>query len=134
VAVERTPRYLGVTVQGIIRRFHSPDVYDLRHWSPDDPTCFGFLLQALIGPKDGEGEESFDFVVCSPKWLRRKYGDDAAILGRYHILLFVYDFDRIREAIEAIVAHATGSNWREVASKIARHGRWEFENYRELPV
>jgi hypothetical protein len=118
-------------MKAAIRRFHSPDVDDLKRWFPAEPECFGFLLQVLVGPGDGEGEESFDFVVCSPEWLRRKYGDDAIVLGRHYILLFIYDFDRVKKAIEAIVAKATGNNWHEVASKIACYGQWEFEDYQE---
>lgn len=117
-------------MRAVIRRFHSPDADDLETWAPPDPECFGLLVQALVGPLDGEGEESFDFIVCNPEWLRRKGGSDAAVLGRHHLLLFEYDFEKIREAIESVVCSAEGQDWREVAMLIARHGRWEFEDYR----
>ena len=32
---------------------------------PNDEAVFGFLLQAMIGPSDGKGAESFDILVCS---------------------------------------------------------------------
>lgn len=114
-----------------IRRFHSPDVSDLNSWTPPDPTCFGFLLQVLVGPQDAEGEESFDFVVCTPDWLRERRGEQAVVLGRHHILLFEYDFERIKKALTEIVGKASGESWPDVASKIARYGRWEFEDYGE---
>lgn len=56
-------------MKAAIRQLHSPDIDDLKCWSPAEPECFGFLLQALVGPSDGEGEEPFDFVVCSPNGL-----------------------------------------------------------------
>lgn len=118
-------------MKATIRRFHSPDVPDLDSWTPPDPTCFGFLLQVLVGPQNAEGEESFDFVVCTPDWLKEKHGERAIILGRHHVLLFEYDLEGIKKALAEIEARASGNSWRDVASEIARYGRWEFEDYGE---
>jgi len=117
-------------MKATIRRLHSPDVDDLASWTPKDPVCFGFLLQVLVGPEHQEGEESFDFVVCTPAWLRRQYGADSVIPGRHHILIFEYSFERLRCAIESIVDSAEGENWRDIALQIGRYGKWEFEDYR----
>lgn len=114
-----------------IRCFHSPDVQDLNTWSPPDPACFGFLLQVLIGPLGSEGEESFDFIVCTPAWLMDKHGVDAAVFGRHHLILFGYNFATIRKAITVIVENAHGDDWLQIASKIAQYGSWEFEDYAE---
>jgi|ERR1700688_1662275 len=112
-----------------VRRFHSPDAYDLQGWTPADLTCFGILLQVLIGPRDGEGEESFEFVVCNPEWLRKKYGDDGVIICRHYIIVFDFDFSRIKSAIESLVARAYGEDWHEIALKLSRYAQWEFEDY-----
>lgn len=116
-------------MKAAIRRLHSPDVPDLESWIPVEPECFGFLLQVLVGPWGEDGEESFDFVVCSPEWLKRKYGEDAVILGRHHVLMFQYNFAHLKDAIESMVSRAEGRDWSEVATKIARYGAWEFEDY-----
>ncbi len=116
-------------MRAAIRRLHSPDVHDLEAWTPADEGCFGFLVQAIVGPRDGAGEESFDFTVCSPEWLAQMHGRDAAVLGRHHILLFAFDFGKVRDRIESVVNSAEGRDWREVANQIARHGKWEFEDY-----
>jgi hypothetical protein len=119
-------------MRAAIRRFHSPDVDDLESWSPPDPLCFGFLLQVLIGPEAGEGEESFDFIVCSPGWLAQRYSSEAVVFGRHHLLLpFGYDFGRVRKAIVKLVSGVSGESWRDIALKLARYGRWEFEDYAE---
>jgi hypothetical protein len=55
-----------VEVRAEVRRFHSPDIADLAAYAPPDPTSFAFLLQVMAGPKQGEGEESFDVEVCTP--------------------------------------------------------------------
>ncbi|MCH9648384.1 MAG: immunity 8 family protein [Deltaproteobacteria bacterium] len=116
-------------MRAVLRRLHSPDVDDLETWAPESGACFGVLVQAFVGPQNGKGEESFDFTVCSPEWLARRHGRNAAVLGRHHLLLFDYDFDEVRRAIESVINSAEGQNWQEIASKIARHGKWEFEDY-----
>ena len=118
-------------MKAAIRRLHSPDISDLEGWIPDSPESFGFLLQALIGPEDSMGQESFDFVVCTPDWLRRKYGQDAVLLLRNHVIVFGYDFSRIRATLEKQVGRMHGNNWQELAKQLAQIGRWEFEGYEE---
>lgn len=112
-----------------IRRFHSPDVRDLTQWTPPDLQDFGILLQVLIGPKGQQGEEAFDFVVCSPAWLLKDRGAKSVIFGSHHILLFEYNFDRLQEALTKLVTGVSGSSWNELAQKLSRYGRWEFEDY-----
>ena len=112
-----------------IRKYHSPDVRNLEEWRPPDPTCLGVLLQVLIGPTDDVGEESFDFMVCTPNWLRKEYGDDGVILGRAHVVVFHYKFASIRARLERLVSSFDASTWDELATKLSRYAHWEFEDY-----
>lgn len=111
-----------------LKRLHSPDM-DLETFWPEDPNNFGFLLQAMIGPEDQEGEESFDMQVCTPEWLKAKYSDSDILFGYYHLIVFEYDMQRIERKIARYCEHCVGENWQEIANKLSRIGRWEFEDY-----
>src|SRR5687768_17385615 len=106
-----------------IREFDSPDVCDLPGWIPPEPDCFGFLLTVIAGPADTAGEETFDFVVCTPEWLRRTHGETSNIIARHHLLVFRYDFDSIRATLSSLVASLEGETWDELGAKLARYGK-----------
>lgn len=111
-----------------IRRFHSPDIWDLSAHKPDDPEVFGFLLQVFAGPKNGSGEESFDVVVCSPRWLARELAEGIR-WGRHHLVRNRYDWLSLEHFIRAQFEAVDGDTWQEVAEQLGRFARWEFEDY-----
>jgi hypothetical protein len=97
----------------------------LRSFVPADP-AFSMLVQLLVGPSDGPGEESFDVLVCSPEWLRQR---GKPTIGRHHLIVPSYDYDRLLEFVGEYLQGCEGSDWKEVAAKVGRLGRWEFEDY-----
>jgi hypothetical protein len=114
-----------------LKRLHSPDIDDLKAYTPEEPDSFGFLLQAMMGPAGREGEESFDIVVCTPEWLKRKHTATEIILGRHQLIVFTYDYQRLASYIAAFAERCTGESWQDVAQQLSRLGKWEFEDYRE---
>lgn len=56
---------------------HSPDV-DLDMFEPEQPDCFGFLLQAGIGPAGSNAADTFDLQVCTPAGLAYRHRKDSA--------------------------------------------------------
>ena len=112
-----------------VRRFHSPDVWDLAEYEPEDPEVFGFLLQVLVGPDNGPGEESFDIVVCTPGWLACEIGRGQLRWGRHQLLVHGYDWERISQFVRNEFESPEGETWPEVAEQLGRFGRWEFEDY-----
>jgi hypothetical protein len=117
-------------MRGAIRRFHSPDV-DLETFRPTRADDCGILVQVLVGPADGPGEESFDVVVCTPRWLERQVREDGPLLGRHHLVMDKYDVARMRSFLTEEIESLEASTWSELASKIGRIGKWEFEDYEE---
>jgi hypothetical protein len=108
-----------------LRGVHSPDVDDLAAYRPSSDG-FAVLMQLLVGPDDGSGEESFDVLVCSPRWLQQQ---PAPVIGRHHLVVSHFDLGAIEEFLRRQVESCAGETWSEVASKVGRIGRWEFEDY-----
>lgn len=116
-------------MRAVIRRVHSPDIPDLYGYEPDEPDIFGFLLQILVGPDNGPGEESFDVYVCTPKWLMTRHNEDDIVAATHMLIVFRYDYERLHRFIEQRVYSAAGATWSDVARQLALFGRWEFQDY-----
>lgn len=82
------------------------------------------FVQAMIGPADTIGEESFDFTVE-----RDEYADHPKWVGS-RLLLRRFDYLTVLQEVERLCAEAEGSDWQQVATQIGRQLRWEFEGYR----
>ncbi len=117
-------------MRAIVRSIHSPDV-DLSRDCVDDPTDFGFLLQLIVGPAGGEGEESFDVMVCTPTWAGKIVKKQGPLIGRHYLFVERFDVERITDYLRAQVEGLEADTWQGLAEKIARIGKWEFEDYSE---
>jgi len=112
-----------------VRELHSPDIDNLATYEPPETDKFSFLLQIIVGPSDAPGEEAFDVVVCTPRWLLGSHASNDIVIGRHLLIVFKYDYVRLRDFLTARIAEAEGVTWRDVAQIISRIGRWEFEDY-----
>jgi len=118
-------------MKAVIRSLHSPDVEDLETFEPEEPDLFGALIQMMVGPADGPGEESFDVVVCTPRWLANEIEKAAPSSGG---IISSSTSTTFRESAPSRARRSNpgkprpGRSW---LSAIGRIGMWEFENYRE---
>lgn len=62
----------------------------------------------MIGPADGEGEESFDFDVCSPAWLSAELERYPILSGRFLLIADDFHPKKIEEYVLKRVAQADG--------------------------
>lgn len=83
----------------------------------------------MFGPEGGRGEESFDILVCTPQWLASEVQSRGAMSGRHLLVVESFDSDEIRAFLQEYANGCAGSSWDEVALKLSRLGRWEFEDY-----
>lgn len=111
-----------------LKYLHSPDI-DLDSFWPEDPENFGFLLQAMIGPENQKGEESFDMQVCTPDWLKTHHRQEDIVFGRHLLIVFEYDINLIKNKISRYCDDCIGENWQSISARLGRIGRWEFEDY-----
>ncbi len=114
-----------------IKNLFSLTIDDLEHFVPEDSAVFRVPLRLIAGPVGEKGEESFDFEVCSAKFLQQEISENGALLLRHRVLMSSFDFGRVRGFVERYVRGCEGASWNEVANKLARLGQWEFEDYRE---
>ncbi len=45
--------------------------------------------------------------------------------------MFEYDYSRVMQEIQRLCELAIGDTWREIAIRLSRFGKWEFEDYGE---
>ncbi len=109
----------------------SIDVDDLRVYSPGDTFCVS--LRALIGASGLPGEELFDFDVCSPAWLAVEVERDVVVSGRFRLFMARFNYEAVERYVAKRIAEATGADWAEIATKLARWSHREFEDYVEYP-
>lgn len=117
-----------------IKRYHSPDTPDLAKCTPNEPDCFAVLVQIMIAPEGSEGEESFDVLVCTPKYLQEKLEHGMPMFGRHMLIVKTYDWSQIRHSIEEYCNSLEEQNWDKLAAKLSRIAQWEFEDYRAAPT
>jgi hypothetical protein len=91
-------------------------------------------IDAYIGPTDGRGEELFSFTVCTPAGLERWLaGDDRPFWARSILVVRRYSREAVDAALNQFVRSVSGADWDELALKLNRFLRWEFEEYKPPP-
>lgn len=118
------------TIRPELKRLHSPDVYDLRNASIDESKPYCVLIQAMFGPENVDGEESFDLIVCNRLWVEKQHAQ-GELPDPHQLILERFDIHEIEKYLRKAAVESSGADWEEVASKLGRVGRWEFENYVE---
>jgi hypothetical protein len=117
------------SVWPVLKHLHSPDALNLEDYAPPDPQCFSLLIQAMFGPNDSDGAESFDILVCNPAWLEKQVNRDVVVSGCHHLVVSRFDLPAIRSFLESYGRRCVGKDWQEAATKLARIAHWEFEDY-----
>ena len=103
----------------------------MENLKPQDAENFGILVQAMIGPDDSIGEESFDFVVCTIDFIKPILASQGHLFGKDYLFVQHYEYDLIWKVIESLCSEISGSDWSEIGNKLTRYGKWEFEDYRD---
>jgi Immunity protein 8 len=110
-----------------LKSLFSPDADPLKDFAPTGP--FGILVMAMIGPTGQQGHESFDFMLCTPEWFASNICQDFK-MGRHHLFVRGFDYTQLEGFVrDYCESCGEASTWRALAEKLARLGKWEFEDY-----
>jgi Immunity protein 8 len=104
---------------------------DLRDFRPNNPESLAIEVAATVGPPGVEGGDLFYFSACTAQWLQTDQPEKGFAFLHGYLLLTRWDFNVLERAIGDLCFRTEGSDWDEVATKLSRYGRWEFEDYRE---
>ncbi|MGA2298596.1 MAG: Imm8 family immunity protein [FCB group bacterium] len=114
-----------------IKEILTPNFNDLKTYIPENISNFKFPIQLLIGPKESEGEESFEIIICSPSWLMDNIPDGGYLHGQHYLILKKYNSDVLLNCLNILFNNIEGNNWDEIALKLSHFAIWEFDNYKE---
>jgi hypothetical protein len=106
-----------------IRHIHSPDLDPPN--LPADPANCEIAFRALIGPKDGEGEEAFDFSVVTAGRLTAM-GEGQ--WGRGKLLLATFEWSAVIHAVAKLLAQCGRSTWGEVVAELNKELFWRSDD------
>jgi hypothetical protein len=79
-----------------------------------DPLDMGEWLRVMAAPEGSPGEESFDLIVCTPRWLEREVDRRGPIVGRHHLIVREWDPAQIAEVVTQLFESSTAENWTEL--------------------
>jgi hypothetical protein len=108
-----------------VRRIHSADL-EPPHL-PADPSDCELFFKVFIGPADGEGEEAFSFTVVTPARFSR--GGEAR-WGRGTLIVPVFEWSIVAQAIARLLAQAACPSWGEVVAELNKELIWEFDGHK----
>ena len=119
-----------MNIRAKVRAIYTSNMDELEAHAPPDPERFTVSVRAMVGPAEGDGQESFDINVCTPKWLEEQIERETFVLGTHRLFVKAYDPPEIRKFITRTIERFSGGTWKEVAEKISRVAYWEFEGYK----
>jgi len=113
-------------IRPTLRYLHSPDLEEPR--LPPDPKNCSVLIQAIVGPGEDPGEESFAFCVVTPAYLQQHCDPQ---WGRGLLIVESFDWAVVRRFLEQRLSSAARTTWQEVGFELNKELLWEFDNYQE---
>jgi hypothetical protein len=107
---------------------------DVKRWwhagGPEDPEHCRVEMQAEIGPVGVKGGDTFNFEVCTPSALASRLdADGRPYWARGTLIVRSFARESVEAALNQYVRSVEGDDWAELAAKLNRFMRWEFEDY-----
>lgn len=109
---------------------------DIENWQPADKDSFGIGVQVFVAAENEQGVDSFDVLVCTPRWLVENWNHPQVGLhglgegvksGRGLLFMTHWDYPVLESAIRKLIEGTNGPTWGDLANRIGRHLPWEFD-------
>lgn len=115
-------------MRAVLRAIHSPDVLDLKSWTPP-PGPFGVFIQLFVGNTEGPRQDAFGLTVCNPEWIADLASRYNAVDLRHHVLMDHWDYPKLESYLGHRVRITEGDTWDQIGEKLGRLGLWDYEDY-----
>ncbi|MGI4738512.1 MAG: Imm8 family immunity protein [Janthinobacterium lividum] len=117
-------------MKAVIRSYSCSESEDLSTYEESYPADFGFTLTFYIGVERSKGEDSFEVFVASAMYLAHRNSAQAPAFLRHTILAPDYNVPYAVALVEEYISSLEENSWEELANKINRVLRWEFEDHK----
>ncbi|WP_298297530.1 Imm8 family immunity protein [uncultured Litoreibacter sp.] len=125
-------------VQAVLNKISLDDYRGPDHWF-DDPRDFCVIVDLQIADKEMDGGDLFSLTVCSLKWFDNNVihppvqhashdHRTCSVFGRHHLFVDQFDEAEIEKTVRELICSIRGDDWSDVAQKLSRYFRWEFED------
>lgn len=88
---------------------------------PEDPLDCEVLFRAIVGPREGEGAETFVFSVVTPTRLARI---PEPMWGKGRLILTSFDWALVVRSVAELLVESSAGTWDEVVAQLDRSLRW----------
>lgn len=105
--------------------------FDFAKYSPDDHENFSCFLELLIGPEKGLGEESFQLMIYTPRWLQEHIPEDGVFICRRSLVVAEFNRPQIISWLNRHVERCSSETWEGVVKRLSYIADWEFDSYQE---
>jgi hypothetical protein len=118
-------------MKGKIKYLYSADADDLENYIPMEKDNFMLGIEMVVCPIDDIGEEVFQFILCTPKYLSKQLEKEVVIFGRHYIIVREFNYTKLENKLNDFVNSIDEPNWDLLTEKINRIAQSEFEDYQK---
>jgi Immunity protein 8 len=115
------------TLEAELRSLTSPGLGDLKSFDCPTSDDFALRLRAVIGAKGQAIEETFNFQVCTPKWIERAVEERGYLWGAGRLIVKQYDYELIWRAISGLCDQVIDLRWEGISRRIGRFDHFGAE-------
>jgi len=88
----------------------------------------GQWVRFYISPERQPGDESLDFIVCSPDWLKEFIKSSGhPVIGRPHVIVHPFNLNKGVEFMQKAVEDECGEDYDVLTDRLSRLCLYEFE-------